>query len=438
VATGLGFGLAPALLSTRGSLADALKDGARGSGGRGGRLRQALVIVEIALAMVLLAGAGLLTRSFAELSRVRLGFDPQGVVAGTVQFSDGVEAAARKRFFSEVLRRLGETPGVEVAGMATSLPMDGGMWGKYASAVGRPPARLEDTPLVRYQLVGGEHMRALRLSAARGRLLGPEDDVAREPRAVINETAARTLFGGADPVGQRIMMAPPPALLPEEVRARLPPEVFEAVTVVGVVRDVRSRGPGLPPAAEVFRPHAQSSDTPSGAALLVRGRGDLAAALRGAVAATSAEQPIADVQPLTALLGENLAAARFHSALLGAFAALALLLALVGVHGVMSYTMSQRAHEMGIRLALGATPRGIVGLVLRRGLAWLAIGLTLGVAGAAAAARLAASLLFGVSSGDPAVYLGAVGAVLVTALAALLAPAWRASRVSPLTALRDG
>ncbi len=426
VLTGVLFGLAPALGVARTDLHDSLKEGGRGaSGGRGReRLRRSLAIAQIALAAMLLVGSGLLLRSFSNLIHGRIGFAPDHVL--TAQLRAAGErydsAAAVNRFYESVLRDLAAQPGVIAAGAATMLPTQGSV-GTSLRIVGEPvdEAHLPD---LGYIAVRGAYFAAMRIPLMAGRLFDSADRPDGPPVALINQTAARRFFPRGDAVGRRIRIGPDPHSTP--------------ITIVGVVGDIRDEGLGVPPRPTLFADHTQQAWDRS-MSLVVRTAGDprsIEPSLRQAVHAADPLLAVRNVMPLEDVLGASLAARRFSLGLVSCFAAIALLLAAVGVYGVLSYGVSARTREFGVRMALGATSRDVLLLVLRQGLGWSLFGLALGLVGAVSAGRLVAGLLYGVGAVDAPTYgLVAVGLLVVVAVACAV-PAWRAARVDPLTSMR--
>jgi putative ABC transport system permease protein len=432
MSTGIAFGLAPALLLSQHTLADALKEGAPSLAGRSGRLRSALVVAEVALSLVLLAGAGLLLRSLQALHGVDPGFRADHLLTANLQLPGQrfPDPKARLAFAREVVSRVATLPGVASAGAGSNVPLTGSTWGKWVSAEGQPePATLDEVGSCLFQLVTGDYFRTLGMQLVRGRFV--EDP--KEPAVVINESAARQLFGSADAVGQRIWLGPPERFLPDQTQP------YPRYTVAGVVRDVRSMGPARKAPAEVWLRQEQSDEGGSGLYLIARfsgGAGPLTKALRDTVRALDPEQALADVKTMEQRLGESVTQARFSAFLLALFAGLALALAVLGVYAVMAYSVAQRTREMGVRMALGAAAGDVLRLVFRQGSVLVGAGLAIGLVAMVAASRLLSALLFGVSAIDPATYLSVAGIQAAVAALALYLPARRASRLHPAIALR--
>ncbi|AKQ64614.1 hypothetical protein A176_001526 [Myxococcus hansupus] len=439
--TGLLFGLLPAWQASRTDLQMALREGAQRTttGPGGGRTRTFLVVGQVALAVMLLVGAALLIRGFSALQSVQPGFDPQGVHVLRLSLPEGRYGTlqALERFETQVEERVRALPGVEVAGFTTSLPMDSGpsmsfsIEGKYTGDDNGPGSGWGQ-----YRPVTPGYFGAMRIGLVRGRLLAETDVAGSEPVVVINETAARRFWQGEDPLGQRIRVAHTVPSLRDEV-----PRV-----VVGVVRDVREDGLNdESPPVMYLAPGQMSQGIASMIVrmipqnLLVRARGghaDVVAAVQREVWAVDAQQPVMETLKLEDHVARSLGSERFNMVLLGMMAALALVLAAVGIYGVLSYLVSQRTREMGVRLALGATRGEVVKLVLRQGLGAVAGGVVLGCAGALALTRVVSGFVHGVSALDPLSFIAAPLVLLGVGLVAIWVPALRASRVDPIIALK--
>ncbi len=427
-ATGVAFGLAPALQFTKPDVHAALKESARGStgGAGGGRLRNMLIVSEVALSLVLLVGAGLLFRSFLGLRSVELGFRPQHVLTFRLtpageRFREDAQYSA---FYRDVAERVGAIPGVEAVGVINTLPLVKGP----TSAIqveGRPLLRADEWPKVNYRSVSPDYFRAAGVPVLSGRVPGERDTAAAPLVLAVNQALARRDFPGEDPVGKRISYG---------IRPDGQPSWFE---IVGVVADVRSEEPGTVPAPEIYTSYLQ--DPFAGMSYVVRSAVEpesLAPAVREAVRAVDRAQPVAEVRSLEQLVGESVAQPRFNSLLLGLFACMALLLAAAGIYGVMSYAVTQRSHEIGIRIALGAQGRDVLRLVVGHGMALALAGVGVGLVAALALTRLMRSLLYGVSAADPLTFVGVALLITAVALLASYVPARRATKVDPMVALR--
>jgi putative ABC transport system permease protein len=426
--TGLLFGLAPALGASRADVQASLKaDGSAGATARvGWRMRAALVVTEVALASVLLTGAGLLLKSFSTLLRVDRGYDPQSVVTtGVVLPSNVYGTGAQKReFFRATLERLSAMPEVEHAGAVNFPPGFGGGVPVEALVAGRDerdqPARRQ----VIWRVATPGFFPALRIRFVRGRNFGAEDVSDGVPVAIVNRTFVQRFFPGEDPIGREV---------------RLFGRQAPAVRVVGVIADVRNAGRNADATPDIFLPYAQNSWGYMN--FVVRGRAGaeaapLIAAIRRAVHEVDPARPTFTEQPLARHVDLDVAEPRFGATLLAAFAALALVLSCVGIFGVMAYAVSARTRELGIRVALGAERRDVLRLVLGPGMALVGAGVVGGLLGAIALSRVIASLLYSVRPVDPAVLAAVVGVLAVTGLVACYVPARRALRVTPTEALR--
>ena len=424
VAASLLFGLAPALQISRVDLNEALKQGAnRAMGGKGGRMRAALVVVEVALSVVLLAGAGLLIRSFVALHNVALGFRPEHVLVMESSVpAAGLESARRAtRFYKDLMADLGTLPGVSAVGGARNTPGTVHSDGSYfIDHMGQFTTNMPNAVL---SVMTPGAFAALGIPLKRGRDFNAGDTYDAPFTAVINEALARKSFPGQDPLGRMIYCGL---------------DSMKPMKIVGVVGDVRQYGPATEPAPEIIMPYEQHPEPSTALNILVRTSsegGTLSAPIQRMVRARSAEVPV-KFTSMPDLLSENTAAPRFRTLLLGLFAAIAVCLAMAGVYGVVAYAVGQRASEIGLRMALGARAGDVLRLILRQGLALTGIGLAVGLIAAIAATRLVASMLFEVKAGDPATYIGVAGLIGVVSLAASYIPARRAARVDPASALR--
>jgi putative ABC transport system permease protein len=433
VIAGLLFGALPAWRSARVDLNESLKQTAgravawRSSLGAPGNL---LVIFEIALALVLTLGAGLLLNSFARLMMVDSGLHTNGVTAAVIPPSGArnPDPASHLAFLRQVLERLENTPGIEAAGSSNGLPIAG-------AGAGDPNLRIEGRPrtapndpatLTRIHIVSSGYLRTLGVPLLRGRPLTAGDTATTVPVAVINEMAAKRFWNGEDPIGKRLSLS---YGKPEGQ------EVWRQV--VGIVKNTHHSGLVQEPSSEVYIP-VEQEPWPS-FLLFVRSslpQAETARAIRQAVAAADNNQPIMAIFSMDDLLSDSVSTQRFSLLLIGGFSALALVLAMMGVYGVVSYTVAQRTPEIGIRIALGAQGRDVLRLILAQGLKPVAIGSVIGLIAALALGRVLASLLYGVTATDPATFVIVALLLSFVALVACYLPARRATKVDPLSALR--
>jgi putative ABC transport system permease protein len=422
-------GVGPAWQVTRGNVTDALGDGGRGaSPGRASvRARRVLVVSELALAVLLVAGAGLFVRSLQRLQAVSPGFTKEGVLTAAVTPAGVADDRTRRlALFDRIHTDVAALPGVRVAALASRLPLTGPGRGGPFSVEGRPfdPTSAVPTFAV-YRAVSPEYHLALQVPVRRGRGLSAQDAAGAPTVAVINETLARGFFGGGDPIGQRIKLGAPGSPQPW-------------LTVVGISADVHDRALALPASPEIAVPLAQ--DPPESVAIVARTAGDpiaLVPQLRAVVRAADPTLPVTEVRSLDRIVADSMAGRRSPALLLAGFALLAVILAGLGTYGVMSYAVSGRAHEMGVRMALGARPGDVAGLVVGEGLVLALAGAALGLVGAVAAGRALSSLLFEVRPADPLTFTASAAALVAVAAAACARPALRAARVDPAVALRE-
>ena len=428
--TGLVFGLVPALQSSRPELNETLKEGGRSATGGAGRrrVRSLLVVTEVTLSLVLLVGAGLLLKSFFRLRAVNPGFNPQDVLTMQLDltgpnYQKGSQVIS---FHGRLLERVGALPGVEAAATASSVPIAPDAGFAYLTfVVERQTPDPAEHPAAFYNGVSPDYFRTMQIPVLRGRAFDEHDVRGALGVAIVNETLARSYFHGSDPLGRRIT-------LNDEN-----PKEEDWATVVGVVKDTKPRELAGEPVAEMYMPYAQQPE-PS-MALMIRTAGSpdaVVAAVRREVLALDPAQPVYSVRTLPAVMSEAVATPRFRTFLLGVFAALALALAVVGIYGVMSYAVTQRTHEFGIRMALGAGSSDVLKLVVGHGMALALAGVLIGLVASFALTRVLAGLLYGVTPTDPVTFACVSLLLVAVALAACLIPARRAAKVDPMVALR--
>jgi len=426
--TGVAVGLIPALQSSQIDLNEALKEGARQAGFRRrwlGRVSPVLMIGEVALTLVLISGAGLLVNSYLRVLAVEPGYDPKNLLTLRVRADRAkypVSSPQLRAFYQEVLTRVKAIPGVKaVASASVGMPMTDAMCKQLLIIEGRAPAPAEQRPQVECNEVSPDYFRVLGMQLRAGRSF-TEQDVDKAPGVVIiNETLAHRYFSGEDPIGQRIERG------------------TSWCKIVGVVGDVKRFGLEAEPLPETYYPYAQIEHTPQDIYLAVRTAGDLldsVAAVRQQVSALEAKSEISDVMTMEQRLAPSVAPRRFQMLLFSVFAAVAFLLAAVGVYGVISYSVSRRTHEIGIRMAFGAKPRDVLKLVIRQSMTLVVIGIVIGLAASFALTRLMTSLLFSLSPTDPATFAVITLLLAGVALAACYLPARRAAKVDPMVALR--
>ena len=422
--TGVVFGLLPALSASRLDLNTSLKEGGRSSAlsfGRN-RARGLLVVSEVALAVVLLIGAGLMMKSFLHLQTVGAGFNPQSVLAvdfvlPASKYREGEQQAA---FFRQVIERVSALPGIQSVGGVVNIPFGENSGSRYFRIEGRPPQPEGQGLNADYNLASPNYFRTLGIPLIKGRDF-TERDVQGAPEVVmINEEMARQFWPDEDPIGKRIAVGDGPWR-----------------SIVGIVGNVRQKGFDIEPRQEMIFPLLQ---TPIPFMTLVARTASepkaTISALRAEIASIDALQPVFNIRTMEEAAAESVAPERLNTLLLGALAVIALILAAVGIYGVMSYSVTQRTHEIGLRMALGALPRSVLGLVIKQGMSLILIGLVIGLSAALALTRLMKSLLYEVSTTDPATFALISALLVVVAFLATYIPARRATRVDPGVALR--
>ena len=422
VVTGILFGLVPALQLSKPDLNESLKETSRGSTLWSHQGSSLLVISEIALSIVLLIGAALMIESFIKLVNVRPGFDPKNVLTMRM-VSTARDRDQRAAFFQQAIDRVRALPGVESVGATLSLPLRGGGFyvGRGIIAEGRRHAP-ENELSADYRAVTPGYFETLKIQIVKGRLFDHRDEANALRSIIINETLARRLFPDTDAVGKKI------AVWRDEQFSR---------EIVGIINDMKTSSLDSETPAEMYVPFAQ--DPWPGMTLVIRSSiepAGLVSAVRDEVKAIDRDQPMWDIRTMERVLANSTARERFNALLLGIFAALALLLATVGIYGVVSYSVSERTREIGVRMALGASHSDVTGLVLRKGL-WLSVtGVAVGLTGAAGLTRLMESLLFEVSATDPVIFAGIAALIVAVSLLACYIPAHRAAQIDPMVALR--
>ena len=436
---GLGFGLVPALQSSKAEIAVAIREGARGSGtsGKTNRLRGLLIASESALAVVLMVGAGLLLRTFWGLLQENPGFNPSRIVAANLYLpvpnNPDMDRYAKPEilnsFVREAVRRVSAIPRVDLASMTTDLPVT------HLSR--RRPVNIEDRPdesgkglFSEITSVTPEYFKVLQASLVRGRYFTEDDDTGKQPVAIVDESAARTYWPDSDPIGRRLSI--------RSTRGAANPPWC---TVVGVIKDIKSDGLDQSGAPHIYRPIYQFPG-PRSLSLSVTVRTSLPATsleplIRREIQAVDPDLPVFNVRTMNEVIDGSLASRRFSAELVGVFAVVALLLASVGIYGLLAYMVGQRAHEIGVRMALGATPSTIGKMIVSRGAGLAGIGVVIGLILSGIMAPLISSLLYGVRPIDPEVFIAVPLILMVVVLLASYIPARRAARVSPIVALRE-
>ena len=420
--TGLLFGLAPAFRTMKVNLSDTLKEGTRGSEGTlRNRTRSVLVVFESAVAVMLLIGAGLLVRSLIALQNVDPGFDPKNVLTLRVDLSRAKYDTPEKssNFFGELEQRLGGLPGVETVGFITELPLSGQPNDMPFAVEGRPPASPGQEFGADWRRVNQNYFKSLRIPLLRGRSFTEQDVQKSEKVMIVSQSLVDTAFPNEEALGKRLITG---------IRS-------EPYEIIGIVGDIRHRSLERQPYATMYFPTRQSGRMN----LVIRTQNDplsIVGGVRKEVQAIDPDQPISAIRPMNELVASSVAAPRYRTTLLALFAALAMILAATGIYGVMSYSVAQRTHEIGVRMALGARQLDVLKLVVRQGMLLTLVGVVLGLGAAYLLTRVMSSLLFGVTEKDPITF-GVVAALLIAvSFLACFVPARRATKVDPLEALR--
>lgn len=433
--TGLLFGLAPALQVSKSNLNESLKEGGRSATGGASRqrVRNILVASEVALSLLLLVGSGLLIKSFLNLSKSDIGFDPANVQTMRISLPEAryKENAQVANFYEQLLERVKTLPGVEAAGLTRGLPMNGGIESGI-TVEGHEIANVKDTVVAVNLTVTPDYFHAMRMPIVKGRNFTDQDKTGAPPVVLIDEMLAAQFFPAEDPIGKRLKVG------------GQDDSGWPWMQIVGVVKHVKHYGPAETPRVEIYRPYFQLPPAPEARygrsmVLAVRTTSDVSAmttSLRNAVLEIDKDQPVSNVQPMTDVVAASVAPQKFATALLGLFAAAALALAAIGIYGVMAYSVTQRTHEIGVRMALGAQRRDVLRLVVTQGMRLALIGVAVGLVGAFSVTRLMSSLLYGVTATDPLIYMAVTVLLAGVALLACYIPARRATKVDPMVALR--
>jgi len=433
VATGLIFGLAPALHALNPDLQETLKDAARGatSGAGRNRLRSLLVVSEFALALMLLISAALLIRSFWQLRNVDPGFNPQNTLAirlwlpqpNLPETGPYFKHPARVRLYQQVIEKLAKLPGVEAVGGVNQLPLGGGRGSASIMIEGRP-ADSGTINAVEPMLATPGYFETLGIGLVKGRLFTEHDDDKAQGAVLVNQKLAEKFFPDEDPIGKRIRFGARQSQAPW-------------LTIIGVVRDVRSEALDVESRPQIYRSILQTSNL--ALALVIRASSNpaaLSAAARAEVRSVDPDLPVYGIRTMEEIMSASVGQQRFAMALLGVFALIALALSSVGIYGVMSYSVSQRTHEIGIRMALGAKPGDVLRLIITQGLTLISAGMAIGLGAAFVVTRFMRFLLFAVSPTDPLTFASITVLLGAVALLACYFPARKATRVDPMIALR--
>ena len=423
------FGVVPAVQGARRGGQDHLRSGTRTSGGLGGgRLRQTLVVAEVALAIMLLAGAGLLVRSFARLTSVDPGFQSAQATAFSITLSPlrYPDAARQEQFATTLLSRLERLPGMTASGISFSLPLSASGFGLTFAIGGRPETSGPDEPRAQVRVATPDYFRAMGIPLLRGRGFRDEDRAVAPTVVLISQETARRYWPNEDPIGQRLLTGWGSG-----------DDRFGG-TIIGIVGDVRQFNLADGPTPHIYGAFAQRPlDELSVIMRSTSAPATVLAAAREVVRDLDAQLPVYEARPLDDLVRASIAERRFYALLLATFAGLALVLAAIGIYGVIGYSVQQRRRELGIRIALGATRERVVGMVMRQGMALTLIGAMVGLAGAAVLTRVLSGQLFGVSATDPLTFLAVPAILIMVALVACVVPAKRALAVDPASVIRS-
>jgi putative ABC transport system permease protein len=424
--TGLIFGAVPALQTSRVDLNDTLKEGGRGNSGVRGRARSVLVVTEIAMSLVLLVGAGLMIQSFLRLRRVNIGLNPKNVLTATISLPRAkyTQNDQRTAFFKQLIERVRNLPGVEAASATRTLPLGGSNWGRGLTVEGYPVASISQTPTVQHTVVEPDYFRTMGITLLAGRDFNDADTKDAPNVTIIEERLARQYWPNESPLGKRVRFGPPEDNEPW-------------YTIIGVVNTVRDQSVQEETRPSVYLPH-QKVPVPS-MSLVARtsvNPHDFIGAVRREVAQLDPDLPVSELATMEEVVAESIWQPRLYAMLFAVFAGGALLLALIGIYGVMAFLVQTRTHEIGVRMALGASARDVFNLIVGRGMKLTIVGVVIGVGGAIALTRLMHSLLFNTSATDPFTFILISLLLSVAAFLACYIPARRAAKVDPLVALR--
>jgi putative ABC transport system permease protein len=418
VVCGVVFGLIPALQSSRSKPNEFLKEGERGSTGNRGRTRSALVIAEVGLSLVLLVGAGLLVKSFARLMDVNVGFDPDHLLTFNLALPSSTDRARQLVFYQQVVQRLQALPGVQAVGAVSRLPLSGGNSSRSFNVPGIEKGYDADI-----RVSTPDYFRAMRIPLLKGRSFSESDLGSSLNMAVVNDALARAVFPGQDPIGKQITHFGPDNL---------------TLQIIGVVGNVRHVGLDADPHSEIYQLLGQAQ-WPSMSVAIRSATSDptsLTSAAQNVVWSVNKDVPLASVRTMQDLIANSVQRRKFSMSLLTIFAAVAMLLAAIGLYGVMSYSVAQRTHEIGIRMALGARRPDVLVLVLKQGMALALMGIAAGAILSLGVTRLISGMLFGIAATDPLTFAGVAALLGTVAFLASYLPARRASKVDPMVALR--
>lgn len=455
--TGVVFGIIPVLHSVKANLNDTLKESSHGSGeGKGQyRVRASLVVTEVALALVLLAGAGLMIRSLHLLRGVDSGFDETNVLIFNVNLPEEkytnpelmkgypFPAATQKAavFLQEATDRITQIPGVRAVGVTSNVPVSGLSWDKGVTFYDRPlPASVEQLPPIEYRPIVGDYFRALGIRLISGRVFDAYDNLDSRPVCIVNQELVRRYMNGENPIGKQLSVNPPISLLPPSSRADDYPKEQQKFTIIGVVGNARYISLQQEAGPMVYAPYAQDAEAMLSMWFTVRTDRDpmaLVGAVRRQMANLDRDLPLGVMTTMEEVVSDEIGRPRIEMFVLSVFGGLALLLAGVGVYGVMSYSIAQRTREIGIRMALGARFTDVMSMVMRQGIVLIVFGLVIGFAGAMMLTKVMKSMIYGIAATDPAVLATTCAVLVFAALMATYFPARRATKIDPQIALRN-